>query len=223
MRLPIPDGERTVTASRPERVPRLYLVAARAAFTTDAEWLDAIERVAAAAVHIDLPLALQIRIETTDAGGRLAAAALERARRPGAGLVVFLNAQGLDAASLGYDGVHWAERCIPEAPSSVFPGAASVHSIAALRRAEAAEARFALFGPVWSPSWKPARGRGLGELAQLVCASRIPVLAIGGVTPDRVAECLHAGAAGVAVVSGVFHAGAAGGALATYAAALAAG
>ena len=56
MRLPIPDGERTVTASRPVRIPRLYLVAARAAFTTDAEWLDAIERVAAAAVHVDLPL-----------------------------------------------------------------------------------------------------------------------------------------------------------------------
>jgi thiamine monophosphate synthase len=213
-----------VTASRPVGVPRLYLVAARAAFVADLDWLDAIERVAAAAAaHRDLPIALQIRIETPDGAGRRAAAAIERARRAGAGLAVFLNADGLDAGSLGYDGVHWAERCIPEAPSCVFPGAASVHSVAALRRAEAAGARFAAFGPVWSPSWKPGPARGLVDLAQVVRAARIPVLAIGGVTPERVAECLHAGAAGVAVVSGVFHARAPAAALARYAAVLAAG
>jgi thiamine-phosphate diphosphorylase len=213
-----------VTASRPVGVPRLYLVAARAAFAADPDWLDAIERVAAhAAAHRDVPIALQIRIETPDGAGRRAAAAIERARRAGAGLAVFLNADGLDAGSLGYDGVHWAERCIPEPPSCVFPGAASVHSVAALRRAEAAGARFAAFGPVWSPSWKPGPARGLEDLAQVVRAARIPVLAIGGVTPERVAECLHAGAAGVAVVSGVFHDRAPAAALARYAAVLAAG
>jgi thiamine-phosphate pyrophosphorylase len=81
-----------------------------------------------------------------------------------------------------------------------------VHGEESLRRAEHAGADYALFGPIWAPGWKLAEARGLTSLGRLARSSRIPLLAIGGVTPDRVAECLAHGAHGVAVVSGVFHA-----------------
>jgi len=221
---------------RDPMVPRLYLVAARAAFDRDGDWLDAIARVARAAwVHRALPLGFQVRIESATGVERLALEALARIRAAGRGMIAYLNAAALDAAAapasaLGYDGVHWPERRIPDAPSTgtpahapaatAFPCAASVHSPAGLQRAERAGARFALFGPVWAPAWKPAEPQGVNALGELVRVARIPVLAIGGIDPERAGECLRAGAAGVAVVTGVFGAPEAGAAVERYAAAL---
>ena len=41
---------------------------------------------------------------------------------------------------------------------------------------------------------------GIDALARVSQAARIPVLAIGGVTPERIAECHAAGAAGFAAI-----------------------
>jgi thiamine monophosphate synthase len=60
------------------------------------------------------------------------------------------------------------------------------------------------------------------ELRVLCAASAIPLLAIGGITPERVSECLRAGSAGVAVASGVFRATSPAQALRDYARALSA-
>jgi thiamine monophosphate synthase len=53
-------------------------------------------------------------------------------------------------------------------------------------------------------------------LEEIVRTARVPVLAIGGVTPSRVADCLGAGAHGVAVASGVLTAADAAAALDAY-------
>jgi len=77
----------------------------------------------------------------------------------------------------------------------------SVHSLAAATRAQDEGADFVLFGPVWpSASHPDAAPQGIEELARVERALRIPVLAIGGVTEARVAECRRAGAAGYAAI-----------------------
>lgn len=85
---------------------------------------------------------------------------------------------------------------------------ASVHSAAEARRARSEGARYVTFSPVYPTPSKPGHpGHGLTELGEIVrIMTPVPVLALGGVTPDRTALCLEAGAYGVAVVSGILEA-----------------
>lgn len=77
----------------------------------------------------------------------------------------------------------------------------SVHSLQSALEAEGDGADFVIFGPVWSSeSHAGAQPQGLEALAAVAHAVRIPVLAIGGVTEDRIAECDAAGAAGYAAI-----------------------
>jgi thiamine-phosphate diphosphorylase len=77
----------------------------------------------------------------------------------------------------------------------------SVHGAAAARAAEQEGADYIIFGPVWhSDSHPGTQGAGLAALAQVVRSVKIPVLAIGGVTAERVAEVLESGAAGYAAI-----------------------
>ena len=66
-------------------------------------------------------------------------------------------------------------------------------------------ADYLLFGTVFPSQSKPAGtpAQGVDRLREAVQASRIPVLAIGGIDPARAGQCLAAGAAGVAGI-GVF-------------------
>ena len=73
--------------------------------------------------------------------------------------------------------------------------AVSCHSPAEIAQAAASGAVFALFGPVFEK--KDAAPTGLNLLHQ-ACRSKIPVLAIGGVTAKNAPSCLAAGAAGIA-------------------------
>ncbi|MCK9517868.1 MAG: thiamine phosphate synthase [Dehalococcoidia bacterium] len=119
----------------------------------------------------------------------------------------FLNGEARDAEAGGFGGVHWPEAAIPAAPIRGLVAGASVHSLAALERAEAAGAAFALFGPVFDAGSKRVAGVGLAALSAITRAASIPVLAIGGVTPRSVPSCVAAGAAGVAAVTGVLRSG----------------
>ena len=77
----------------------------------------------------------------------------------------------------------------------------SVHSIESALQAEADDADFVIFGPVWEsathPDLKPA---GLSALEDVARAVGIAVLAIGGVTEERIELCLAAGADGYAAI-----------------------
>lgn len=60
-------------------------------------------------------------------------------------------------------------------------------------------------GPVYGTRSKPGLTTPLGleRLAAIVAASPVPVIAIGGITADRVAEVIAAGVHGVAAISAI--------------------
>jgi thiamine-phosphate pyrophosphorylase len=109
------------------------------------------------------------------------------------------------ALAAGAAGVHLPERDIRLAEARTLMGqrlvGRSVHSIEGAVAAEGDGADYLIFGPVWpSPSHPDERPQGIEALADVARAVRIPVLAIGGVTTERVEECAKAGAAGYAAI-----------------------
>ena len=75
----------------------------------------------------------------------------------------------------------------------------------AAAQAQADGADYVGFGPVFPTASKanPASVKGLDGLARACAAVTVPVIAIAGVTPERVGSCLEAGAWGVAVMTAV--------------------
>ena len=71
--------------------------------------------------------------------------------------------------------------------------------------AEFAGAAYLGAGPVWSTPSKPGAAEpiGIDGLRDVCLSVAIPVVAIGGVDASNAAECIRAGAAGVAVIRGV--------------------
>ena len=76
-----------------------------------------------------------------------------------------------------------------------FLVAASCHTNEDVIRAESEAADFAVFAPVFEK--KDTQPAGLAALRE-ACRTKIPVLALGGVTIENAASCFKAGAAGVA-------------------------
>lgn len=78
----------------------------------------------------------------------------------------------------------------------------SVHTVNEAVFAAASGADYLVAGTVYASQSHPDIAPQGVEYLREVCASvRIPVVAIGGITPARVQECMAAGAAGVAVLS----------------------
>jgi thiamine-phosphate pyrophosphorylase len=138
----------------------------------------------------------------------MAVALRESTRRHGAKLLV--NDRADVAIAVGADGVQRSGTSLPVAALRAIspPGfliGASVHSLAEARAAEPEGADFLLFGPVYDTPSKREYGapQGLSALERAASAVRLPVFAVGGVTPARVAELVRAGASGVAVIGAV--------------------
>ena len=82
----------------------------------------------------------------------------------------------------------------------------SVHDLAEARAAQAAGADYLLAGPVFATASHPERAPlGAAGLAG-IAALGLPVVAIGGITPARVAAVRAAGAYGVAAIRGLWDA-----------------
>lgn len=82
------------------------------------------------------------------------------------------------------------------------PIGSSCHSLESAQTAERDGASFILFGPVFSPISKSSTGAPLGLKALEAVSKkiRLPVVAVGGITPNTAADCTNAGAAAVASV-----------------------
>jgi thiamine-phosphate pyrophosphorylase len=85
---------------------------------------------------------------------------------------------------------------------------ASVHSLDEAVAAATAGAEWLFFGPVYDTPSKRGYGppQGLAALERVASAVTVPVVAIGGVTPERVREVRAAGARGVAAISAILSA-----------------
>jgi thiamine-phosphate pyrophosphorylase len=102
-------------------------------------------------------------------------------------------------------GVHLPERDIATGDARKLTGkrlvGRSVHSLEGAAAAENEGADYVIYGPVWPSASHPGVAPvGIEALANVARSVRIPVLAIGGVTPERIADCHRAGAAGYAAV-----------------------
>lgn len=118
--------------------------------------------------------------------------------------VTFVVNDDVEAAlMLGADGVHLG-RTDEGAARAKDHGLLLGLSAASLEEALAAdgEADYIGAGPVWeTPSKADADPAiGLGGLREICDATTIPVVAIGGIDATNAAECIRAGAAGVAVI-----------------------
>lgn len=81
----------------------------------------------------------------------------------------------------------------------------SVHSIEEAQAAEKEGAEYIMFGHVYDTSCKPGlKARGVKIVEELTSTLSIPVMVIGGITPERITELAHAKVKGIAVMSGIF-------------------
>jgi thiamine-phosphate diphosphorylase len=107
-------------------------------------------------------------------------------------------------------GVHLGTRSLPVQDVRALvdrPVGVSIHSPEAASAAHVDGADWALAGHVYeTPSHPGIDGRGTSWLREVTrSAGGLPTLAIGGVTRGRVADVLESGAAGIAVLGGVWN------------------
>lgn len=149
-----------------------------------------------------VPTILQLRAP------RLSTSALEREATElvnATTVPVLINSRCDVALATGAAGVNLPESDIGPVDARTLLGrrlvGRSVHSIKAAQQAEHEGADFVIFGPVWESSSHPGSPpAGVAALELVARSVRIPVLAIGGVTVERIAECHAAGAAGYAAI-----------------------
>jgi thiamine-phosphate pyrophosphorylase len=107
------------------------------------------------------------------------------------------------ALAAGAHGVHLPSRSIPprELRRITPPGfliGVSAHTPQETGDAAGEGADFAVFGPVFA---SPGKGEPVGiENLRAAAAAGIPVYALGGISESNSADCINAGAAGVAAI-----------------------
>jgi thiamine-phosphate pyrophosphorylase len=110
------------------------------------------------------------------------------------------------ALAAGADGVHLPSAGIPPAAARRLAGpealiGVSCHGLADVRRALAGGASFATFGPVHDTPSKRPWGAPVGlEALRGAAGLGLPLVGLGGVTPENAAEVRAAGASGVAAI-----------------------
>jgi len=115
------------------------------------------------------------------------------------------------ARAVGADGVHLGreDMAIAQAREQLGPGAvigiSCYNDLERARAAERAGADYVAFGRFFPSRTKPQAAPATPALLrQARAALRVPIVAIGGITPDNGASLIDAGADALAVIEGVF-------------------
>ena len=123
------------------------------------------------------------------------------------GARLLLNGSADVAVNAGAAGIHLTgpqlgETAVRPLPPKYLIGA-SCHHAQELEMAQSAGADFAVLGPVLSTESHPgAPVLGWTRFSELVAAARLPVFALGGLSPDDRARSWIAGAQGIAAIRG---------------------
>jgi thiamine-phosphate pyrophosphorylase len=153
---------------------------------------------------------VQVRERTMPGGPllRLVEEILAAAKgRPAAKVTVHVNDRLDVALAAGAPGVHLPAAGLPiqgvrQRAGARFRIGRSVHSAAEARAAQKEGADELIFGPVFATPEKAAFGppQGIDGLRKVLEAVRVPVWAIGGITPATAAELRGLPIAGVAAI-----------------------
>ena len=180
-----------VTDRRQARAPLDEIIGA--AFAAGCRWASLREK--------DLPPAEQVA---------LARRLLPIARASQARLT--LHGDPVLARAAGLDGVHLSAGGNPALARQLLGRGAligiSIHTATEAEVLDPAVVDYAIAGPAYATPSKPGYGpflgsRGIGEICR---ATSVPIIAIGGITADKVAEMQGAGADGVAVMGSIMRA-----------------
>jgi thiamine-phosphate pyrophosphorylase len=167
---------------------------------------DSISRTIAAGIDW-----IQIREKDLDTRTLLEVARFAVAKAHATSTRVLINDRLDVALAANANGVHLGEKSLPlEAVAGWrrssgrldFQIGVSCHSLESACAAEASDADYIFFGPVFATPSKAAFGapQGIDRLREVCASVKIPVLAIGGVNVKNARDCLKAGASGIAAI-----------------------
>ena len=162
-----------------------------------------------AAVTAGAP-AIQLRDKAANARELLEAGRIILPVVHGAGALFFINDRVDVALALGADGVHVGPNDTPASairrvvPQGFIIGG-STDKPAQAQQLVSEGVDYIGCGTVYTTSTKPDAGASIGVegLQSVVDSVEVPVIGIGGISADRVAEVARSGAAGVATVGAV--------------------
>lgn len=156
---------------------------------------------------------LQYREKSAPEGEARAAGSLLRDLCRRRGIPFIVNDRVDLALALGADGVHLGREDMTPAAARRLLGEGAIIGLSVGSAAEAAEeerrgADYLGASPVFSTPTKPDAGPplGLSGLRELVAATTLPVVAIGGIGRTNAAQVMACGCAGIAVVSAILSA-----------------
>jgi len=159
-----------------------------------------------------LPFAscLQLRSKPLPAPSKRAVGLHLRRACHDAGATFIVNDDPCLAQEVEADGVHLGEHdsAIADARAlldeDVIIGASCYDDLQRARHAVAAGADYVAFGAFFASPTKPCAPSASPALLQAGVALQVPLVAIGGITPDNARSLIAAGADLIAVISGVF-------------------
>jgi thiamine-phosphate pyrophosphorylase len=120
-----------------------------------------------------------------------------------------VNSDVATARSVGAASLHLPAGLLPHRASAAgLLLGASAHDAREAEDAVAAGVDYLLLAPIFATESKPMHrpALGLAGLRAIVEMVPIPVIALGGISPERAAACLQAGAAGVASMGAIMQA-----------------
>jgi len=152
---------------------------------------------------------IQLREKTWPSGTLFPLAQRLRARCRAAGVPFIVNDRVDLAVAVDADGVHLGQDDLPPAAARALlkPGmilGLSTHSVEQAKAAQAAGADYVAVGSMFPTATKPEfQLVGPALARQVRPVVRVPLIGIGGITPENVGDVIAAGVDGVAVISAV--------------------